>query len=105
MRTNSSLPFLSLNQIELHVSFSKHHGTFIRFSLDYSAKIDGRWREIFRIDNCHGRPHINRYYLQRRQFKISLDQDTNEAFTAGHEYIIRDFIKIRENYLKVRKRI
>lgn len=88
----------------LRVSFTKNHGTFIEFSLNYEVKIDGRWREIFRVDNCHGSPHMHRYYLQRRQFKIPLGQNPNLAYTAAHEYIVKNFLSIRENYVRVRKK-
>ena len=89
---------------KLDTSFAKNHGKILSFSVNYSALINNRWRYIMRIDNCHGKPHRHRYYLQRKQFKVLLSSDNNTAFTQSKEYIIKNFEKIRENYLKVRGR-
>ena len=87
----------------VHVLFVQDHGKVIQFSVNYSAYIGDRWREIFRVDNCHGSPHTHRYYVQRRQFRVELGEDNNQAFTEAKKYIVVNFVKIKENYLRVRR--
>ena len=101
-RKNYTRPLTADDRI--HVSFSKHRGVILTFSVNYAARIDGRWREIFRVDNCHGTPHIHRYYLRRKQFKLSLSDSNNQAFTLAYTYVVTNFQAIRENYLRVRPR-
>lgn len=85
-----------------HVSFDKERGRISSFSVNYSARIDGRWREVFRIDNCHGRPHMHRYYLLRKQLRVELGDSNEGAFTEAKRYIVSGFQKIKVNYLQTR---
>ena len=89
---------------KLNVSFTQNRGKISRFSVNYSSLIDGRWRDIIRVDNCHGKPHIHTYYLLRKQYKVVLGGDTNIAFTIVQKHIIKDYQKMKENYLRVRPR-
>ena len=89
---------------KLDISFKENRGKIIKFSVNYSALINERWRYIMRIDNCHGQPHRHTYHLQRRQYWVLLGGNINEVFTEGKKYIKKDFIKIKENYLRVKPR-
>ncbi len=93
------------NEDKLNISFTQNKGQILEFSVNYSAEIGGKWRYIMRIDNCHGKPHKHLYYLHRRQFKVVLDSDTNSVFTWAKKYILRDFQKIKENYIRVKPKI
>ena len=87
-----------------HVSFKKERGRILEFSVNYSAKINGRWKEIFRVDNCHGQPpHMHRYYVHRKQFRLELGSNPEDAFTSAKKYIVSDFEKIKQNHLLVRR--
>lgn len=89
----------------IHVSFYENRGKILEFSVNYSAKIEDKWREVFRVDNCHGQtPHMHRYYVHRKQFKIELGNSSEEVFTDAKRYIVLEFEKIKRNYLQVRMR-
>ena len=89
---------------KLNVSFTQNYGKISRFSVNYSSLIKGRWRCIMRVDNCHGNPHRHTYHLHRKEFKVILGSDTNIVFTWAKKYIIKDYQKIKENYLRVKPR-
>lgn len=89
---------------KLDVSFTESHGKISKFSVNYSALINSRWRYIMRIDNCHGQPHRHTYHLQRKQYWVLLSSSINKAFTEAKKYIMKDFRKIKENYLRVKPR-
>ena len=86
----------------IHVSFTKERGKILRFSVNYSTIVGQRWHHIFRIDNCHGTPHLHRFYVQRQPFRIELGSENNQAFTDAKEYIVSSFQEIKANYLQVR---
>ncbi len=52
-----------------------------------------------RIDNCHGYPHQYVYHLRAKEFLLSLEKDNNSAFTKAQGYIVKEFRKIRENFI------
>jgi len=88
----------------IHVSFTQNRGKILKFSINYSARISGRWREIFRVDNCHGVPHTHRYYMHRKQFRVELGENNEQVFTNAKKYVVLNFLKIRDNYLRVKSR-
>lgn len=38
-------------------------------SLNYSARIEGKWREIARYDNAHGIFHFHRFWLPQNEIR------------------------------------
>ena len=90
---------LLTNEDKVRIEFIQDHGKVLKFVVQYYSLIDSRWRTIMRIDNCHGFPHRHVYYLRRREFKVVLDKDTNTAFTGAKEYILKNFLKIKQNFL------
>lgn len=74
-------------------------GKVVFFVVQYYALIKGKWKTIMRADNCHGTGHIHRYHLQSKEFKLSLNKENSKAFNDAREHIMKDFIKIKENFL------
>jgi predicted component of type VI protein secretion system len=74
-------------------------GRVLSFVVQYHALIQGRWRTVMRADNCHGTSHIHTYHLQSGEFKVSLGQNNNRAFNEAKSHILRNFSKIKENFL------
>ena len=87
---------------KIKIEFSQDKGLVLKFVVQYHALINSRWRTIMRIDNCHGRPHMHRYYLLRKQLRVELGDSNEEAFTEAKRYIVSGFQKIRMNYLQTR---
>jgi len=52
-----------------------------------------------RADNCHKIAHIHTYHLQSKEFKVSLDKENDKAFNEAREHILKDFLKIKENFI------
>ena len=85
---------------KLDVSFTQTRGKIISFRVNYSALINRRWRHIMRIDNCHGQPHQHTYYLHGKQYRVVLGNSTNVVFTWAKQHFIKNFQKIKENYIR-----
>lgn len=84
---------------KLTIRLVTKNGKFVFFVVQYYALINGRWKTIMRADNCHGKGHIHRYHLQSREFWVSLGQDNNIAFNEAKINILKNFPKIKENFL------
>lgn len=84
---------------KVHVVFTKHRNKILKFVVQYYSLTGSRWRTIMRIDNCHGFPHRHVYHSYRKEYKTSLTQDNNSAFTESKGYIIKNYRKIKENYI------
>lgn len=89
---------------KLDISFTQNRGKISNFSVNYSSLVNGRWRHIMRVDNCHGQAHRHTYHLHKKEYRILLGSNTNVVFTWAKKYIIKDYRKIKENYLRVRSR-
>lgn len=87
------------NEDKLKIKFSSLKGKVQNFVVQYYAKIKSKWRTIMRIDNNHGYPHKHIYYLHSKEFKLKLNQDNNSLLSESKEYIRKDFLKIKENFL------
>lgn len=82
----------------LKIKFVTKNGKVLFFIVQYYAKIKGKWKTIMRADNCHGTGHIHKYYLQSKEFKLLLNKENNKAFSEARAHILKDFLKIKENY-------
>src|SRR5438309_9468238 len=67
--------FLSMeDRIDADLEFDKDPGRrprLARFAVTYSARIEGRWREVVRFDNFHGYLHRQRFWRTREPEPLS----------------------------------
>jgi len=47
---------------------------------------------------------MHRYYLLRKQLRVELGDNNEEAFTEAKRYTVSEFEKIKQNYLQARIR-
>lgn len=85
----------------LSIEFTKKRGKIIRFSVQFYSLINGKSKDIMRIDNYHGSyPHIHKFYLKRPQFREILSiTNTDEAFNHAKTHIKKNAESIKENFL------
>src|SRR3989344_2161445 len=100
MRETEYTKLLS-EQDKLRVYFQKERGVIIKFILNYSSKVERRWKTILRIDTCHGYPHKHTYHARKREIVVVLGEqsDKNAIFTQAQKEVTRHFQDIKENYL------
>jgi hypothetical protein len=60
-RTKRYVRFLSFDDV-IDMQIAKHGGRIIAFALNYRVHVGGRWREVVRYDNAHGRAHVHRFW-------------------------------------------
>jgi len=92
------IQFLSLED-KLKIKFATKNGKVVFFVVQYYAKIKGKWVTIMRADNCHGTGHLHTYHLQSKEYKVLLNKENSKAFSEARKHILKDFLKIKENYL------
>jgi hypothetical protein len=90
--------FLSLED-KLTIKLVTKNGKVVFFVVQYYALINGSWKTIMRADNCHKTAHIHTYHLQSKEFKLLLNKENSIAFNDAREHIVKDFEKIKENFL------
>ena len=84
---------------KVKIYFNKRRGKITKFVVQYFGLINGRWCSIMRIDNCHGYPHKHTYHLQKKEYVILLEKDNNAAFTEAKQFVLKEFKKIKDNFL------
>lgn len=84
---------------KLRIFFVEDRGKIKEFVVEYYSLIYSRWRTIMRIDNRHGFSHRHIYHLHKKEYRVVLNKDSNLAFTESKVYIIKNFEKIKENYI------
>ena len=72
----------------------------VKFSVQYEALINSRWRKITRYDNAHGYPHRHVYYPHQPEYKYALaTQNNNSAFTEAQLKVKKTFMQMKERYI------
>lgn len=79
--------------------FVKKRGKIVKFIIQYFGLFNGKWRSILRIDNCHGFSHQHTYHLLKKELVVQLGKSSNEIFTEVSRLILKDFKKIKENFI------
>lgn len=75
-------------------------GILTKFALNYRAFIDGRWYEVYRVDNYHGFLHENIMWQDRKAVPIN-DKDgwtMKMVFDRYVDEIVSNFQRYREYY-------
>jgi hypothetical protein len=80
------------------VTLYLEHNTIFKFALNYRAYMDGRWVEVFRVDNFHG-------YLHEQRFWISPAPKRIESFTPLNIIVEEYLRKILLEFGRYRKYI
>jgi len=91
----------------IKVRVVKNGNLIIEFSAQYETLILGHWRKITRYDNSHGSvPHRHVYSPNRYEYlQIMTVRNNNEAFTEALTIIKKNFMKVKENYIVLMKRV
>ena len=88
---------------KLFVSFKTEKGKIIDFILQYHGLTDKGWRTIIRYDTQHGFAHEHRCYFnnkeKNRRIYLGRKEDYSLIYTGAYKKLIKDYKKIRENYL------
>ena len=94
---------LRLTQVDkIRVLFKQNRGIIQHFVVQYYALINGSWRTIMRIDTCHGYAHKHTFHAKDKEHVIRLPGDLNDVFTESRSFILQNYLKIKENYLRAK---
>ena len=85
----------------IRVSFVSQKNKIIYFVLQYYSKTSKCWRTIKRYDTAHGYAHEEIYGFSktRKITTIPLDGDYNLIYTECYDNIVKNWKKIKENYM------
>lgn len=71
----------------------------LEFSVNYIAKIDGKWEQIYRVDTAHGYLHEQRFWISSKPFALKRLERVYDKKTLLNMFID----KIKNNYLRFKK--
>ncbi len=88
---------------KLNVTIIKKDSKFIKFAINYSAKIRDEWRAIYRVDNYHGFIHEQRLWVTKKPIALPEyeNKDLKEVFDLFFDKVKNSCLKFREYYERV----
>lgn len=100
------LEFFLDDKNKLNVTIKKENGTFKQFAINYSAKINGKWHPIYRVDNYHGYIHEQRLWLSKKPIPLPEYESMNlkEVFDHFYKVIKEGCLKFKNYYIQKKKR-
>lgn len=91
---------------KLCVSFTQLGNNITDFSIQLLSNIDGKWKEIFRVDtenhgdvNKQGLAHTHRFYMHKSENYRMLVGKRDGNFSAQYKFWLKD-IRKRAKYYK-----
>ena len=77
-------------------------GILTKFALNYRAFIDGKWYEVYRVDNYHGFLHEQRYWRSLKPISITDKEGwaLKMVFDTYVDEIVSNFQRYRVYYEK-----
>jgi hypothetical protein len=71
-------------------------GDLVEFSVNYRIHVGGRWHVAVRYDNCHGAPHVHRFF-EGRSTKLLPDAGTGllALLAAAEEDLVANWTEYR----------
>ncbi len=89
-----------IDAIDITIFYEKKN--IIRFAINYRGMINGRWREIYRVDNYHGFLHEQKFWWSNKPLPIQTTIPTDLIIKRYLAQIKEEFIKYRM-YVEQRK--
>ncbi|MFH1396656.1 MAG: hypothetical protein ABIG93_04625 [archaeon] len=75
-----------------------------KFALNYRASINGKWYEVYRVDNYHGFLHEQRFWRSPEPMPLETDMSLNEVVEHYVEKISLNFPKYRRYFIEMKRK-
>jgi len=98
MRKKSFEVYISPEE-RIDISLQTEKDKLKGFALNYRARIDGKWHQIYRIDNAHGYLHEQRYWLTPKPIALPTDEPVKVVFDRYYNFITQNYKRFRRYYL------
>lgn len=88
----------------LDIEIEVEAGKVLGFTVNYRARIDGRWEEVVRYDTAHGHLHVHRFWRPEGEQVEALDDpnDPKGVYNADLDAAEEDLV---ENWRTYRRRM
>ncbi len=95
----------SEDKIDVRLKIQKKE--IYQFSINYRAYIDGRWHEIYRIDNCHNYLHEQKFWQKKDPIKLEGFESfpLNITFNLCLDKVKSRILQYKEIYFRRYQRI
>jgi hypothetical protein len=80
METNRYAEELSENDV-IDVRFTKHNNILLRVAVNYRTFIDGRWHDVYRMDNHHGFLHEQKLWIDKEPRPLPAEEESLDNWT------------------------
>jgi hypothetical protein len=87
------------------MTFYKNKNRIVKFALNYRTFINGKWREIYRVDNYHGFLHEQKFWISPEPIPIKNKENIplNEILTEYSIIIKEHYEKYRSYYINAKR--
>ncbi len=84
----------------LNISIFKEGNKFVKFALNYSARIDGEWEAVYRVDNYHGFIHEQRLWITNKPIPLPEyeNMDLKSVFDLFYDKISKNCLRFKKFY-------
>lgn len=85
---------------KLNITIIKKNNIFIKFAINYSAKINDKWEAIYRVDNYHDFIHEQRLWITKRPIPLPEYENWNlkDVFDLFFEKVKQGCLKFKKYY-------
>jgi len=83
--------------------YVKQKKKIVKFSLNYRAFINGKWEEIYRVDNFHGFLHEQRFWRSPHPIPLKDNLPMNSIFTKYLKVIKENYKRYRSYFQDIRR--
>tara|TARA_Y100000310_G_scaffold344551_1_gene457919 strand:+ start:3088 stop:3396 length:309 start_codon:yes stop_codon:yes gene_type:complete len=70
----------------------------IKFALNYRAKINGSWHEIYRVDNYHGFLHEQKFWRSKKPIPLQESLPMDKIVDKYADIIDKNYKKLRHYF-------
>ena len=86
------------NDNKIFIKIFKENNRIVKFSINFSANINGKWYAIYRVDNYHGFLHEQK--LWRTKEPIPMEPFESWDLHIAFDYFFDQIINNHEKYRK-----
>ncbi len=86
---------LVLDQDHLDLRRVLTNGRLVEFSVNYRSRVDGKWREVVRYDNCHGTAHVHLFFEDSSPVELASSGALLNLLDAAERDLLQNWRRYR----------
>ena len=91
-------PLSGTDLIDVRIEVEK--GDVLNFAINYRVLINGKWRQVYRIDTAHGYLHEQRYWINIESIQLRAKE---KLFATRKKLLNHCIDEVKQNYRSYKK--